>query len=166
MALIPGIGFASSGRRIRHAAPTVHRVSPEPRRRIYLWQFVRGALFAQFLLFATWNHSGYSYVGWVTGAAHFNVLMAVTGLALLIAHVVVLRIAYVALGNAGIIGAAILLGVLLLAGSQLGLIELDELTRHVEFWYFVVACLVSIGVGWAKYQQRISGQRDALKSPP
>jgi hypothetical protein len=31
---------------------------------------------------------------------------------------------------------------------------------------FIAASIVSIGIGWAKYQQRISGQRDVLKSPP
>jgi hypothetical protein len=123
-------------------------------------------LFAQFLLFATWNNSGYSYVGWVTHATSVTALMAVAGIALLIAHVVLIRIAYVALSYPGIVGALVLLGVLLLIGSQLDLIVLDELTRHVEFWLFIVASVVSMGVGWAKYQQRLSGQRDVVKAPP
>jgi hypothetical protein len=144
----------------------IRRVSPEPRRQIYLWQFIRGVLFAQFLLFATWNNSGYSYIGWITGAPRFTALMAVVGIALLIAHVVLVRIAYVALNYAGIIGASVLLGMLLLSFSQLGVIKLNELTRHVEFWLFIAASIVSLGVGWAKYQQRLSGQRDVLKSPP
>jgi hypothetical protein len=138
----------------------------EPPRQSYLWQFIRGVLFAQFLLFATWNNSGYSYIAWVTSATSFTALMAVAGIALLIAHVVLIRIAYVALNYPGIIGVLLLLFVLLLIGSQLRLIVLDELTRHVEFWLFIVASVVSIGVGWAKYQQRLSGQRDVLKSPP
>jgi hypothetical protein len=148
------------------AVPRVRHRRIDPRRTRYLWQFVRGALFVQFLLYATWNQSGYSYIDWVTNAPTFSALMAVAGIALLIAHVVVLRIAYVALGQAGIIGASLLLGALLLVGSQLGLIEIDALSRHLEFWLVLVASLLSIGVGWAKYQQRISGQRDVLKSPP
>jgi Family of unknown function (DUF6524) len=123
-------------------------------------------LFAQFLLFATWNNSGYSYIGWVTRAASFTALMTVVGIALLIGHILLIRIAYVALSFPGIIGASLLLAVLALIGSQLGLITLDELSRHVEFWMFNVASIISIGVGWAKYQQRFSGQRDVLKSPP
>jgi hypothetical protein len=147
-------------------APRVRRVSVEPGRSSYLWQFARGVLGAQFLLFATWNHSGYSYLSWVSGAASFTALMAVAGIALLIGHVVLLRIAFVALGYEGIVGASLFLGVMLLIARQLGMIDLDELTRHVEFWLFVTASILSIGIGWAKYQQRFSGQREVLKSPP
>jgi hypothetical protein len=146
--------------------PPVISLSPEPRRRIYAWQYIRGVLFVQFVLFATWNNSGYSYIDWITRAQAFTALMAVAGIALLIAYVVLIRVAYVALGYPGIIGASLLLAMLLLACSQLGLIDLDTLTRHVEFWMSVVASIVSMGVAWAKYQQRLSGQRDVLKSPP
>ncbi len=146
--------------------PPVISLGPEPRRRIYAWQYIRGVLFVQFVLFSTWNNSGYSYVGWVTGAKEFTALMAVAGIALLIAYIMLIRVAYVALGYSGLTGATLLLAMLLLACSQLGLLDLDALTRHVEFWMFVAASIVSIGIGWAKYQQRISGQREVLKSPP
>ncbi len=146
--------------------PTIHRVHRGTRRGAYLWQFIRGVLFVQFLLFATWNNSGYSYFGWVTGARHFTPLMATAGIALLVAHVVVLRIAFVALNYPGIIAASLLLAVLLLAGSQLDLIALEPLTRQVEFWLFIVACILSIGIGWAKFQLRLSGQANVLKAPP
>jgi Family of unknown function (DUF6524) len=149
----------------RNARP-IRRVSSEPSRFSYLWQLIRGVLFAQFLLFATWNQSGYSYIDWVMGAAHFTALMAVAGIALLIAYIVLIRIAYVALGYAGIVAATVLIGVLLLVAWHFGLIRLDELTHHVEFWMVAIASIMSIGVGWAKYQQRISGQRNVLKSPP
>ena len=141
-------------------------IGAEPARRGYVWQFVRGVLFAQFLLFATWNRSGYSYISWVTGADQFTALMAVAGIALLIAHVTMLRIAYVALGYPGLFAASLLLAAIVLLGYKLGLLDLDTLTREVEFWMFIVASILSIGVGWAKYQQRFSGQRDVLKSPP
>ncbi len=138
----------------------------DPPRQGYAWQFIRGTLFVQFLLFGTWNHSGYSYIDWVTGAPQFTALMAVAGIALLAAHIAVVRIAYVALGQLGIVAASLLIAMLLLAASRVGLIELDELTRHFEFWLFAIASLLSIGIGWAKYQQRISGQRDVVKYPP
>jgi hypothetical protein len=147
-------------------AATSHRIRAEPRRQAYLWQFVRGLLFVQFLLFATWNNSGYSYVGWVTRADTFTALMAVAGILLLIAQVTVIRIAYLALGDLGIAMAALLLGVVLLIGSRFELIDLAMVTRHIEFWMSIAAGIVSIGVGWAKYQERISGQRDQVKSPP
>jgi hypothetical protein len=146
--------------------PKVHKLGFDPYRRNYIWQFIRGTLFVQFLLFGTWNQSGYSYINWVTGGSHFTALMVVAGIALLTAHIVVLRIVYIALGPPGIIGAALLLGVVFLIASQLGLVELNELTGHVEFWLFAIASLLSIGIGWAKYQQRISGQRSVIKYYP
>ena len=152
------------------AAPVIgrkiRRRKAEPRRRGYVWQFVRGALFAQFLLFATWNHSGYSYVSWVSGAGSFTALMGLTGIALLIAYVTILRIAFVALGYPGLVAASILMAVVMLIGSELGVVNLNELTRDLEFWLFIAASILSIGIGWAKYQQRLSGQRDVLKNPP
>ena len=152
--------------RARRRTAKVRRTGIDPPRQGYAWQFIRGTLFVQFLLFGTWNHSGYSYIDWVTGAAQFTALMAVAGIALLAAHIAVLRIAYVALGRRGIIAASLLIAMLLLAASRLGLIELEELTGHFEFWLFATASLLSIGIGWAKYQQRISGQRDVVKYPP
>lgn len=146
--------------------PTIVRVRAEPVRRSYAWQFVRGVLFTQFVLFATWNRSGYSYLSWVEHADRFTALMAVAGIALLIAHVAMLRIAFVALGYPGLVAASVLVAAILLMASRLGLIDLDRLTRQIEFWMFVSACILSIGIGWAKYQQRFSGQRDVLKAPP
>ena len=144
----------------------IRRRKTEPRRRGYVWQFVRGALFAQFLLFATWNHSGYSYVSWVSGAGGFTALMGLTGIALLISYVTIIRIAFVALGYSGLVAASILLAVVMLTGSELGVVNLNELTRDLEFWLFIAASILSVGIGWAKYQQRLSGQRDVLKNPP
>ena len=62
-----------------------------------------------------------------------------------------IRIAYVALGYAGLIGASLSVGALTLIGSQLNLIVLNDLSRHIEFWLFNVASIISVGVGWAKY---------------
>lgn len=168
MALVPASlqHLMPGGRVTRHDTPVIHRVSPDPPRFSYLWQFIRGLLFTQFLLFATWNNSGYSYVGWVTGAAEFTALMAVAGIALLIAHVTVVRIAYVALGYPGIFAASGLLAALTLISWQLDLINLNEVTHHVAFWLVNVAAIESIGVSWARYQMRLSGERDVLKSPP
>lgn len=168
MALVPAtlqrLMFGSPA--TRRGARVIRRVSPDPPRLSYLWQFARGLLFTQFLLFGTWNNSGYSYVGWVTGAEHFTALMAVAGIALLIAHVIVIRIAYVALGYPGIVAVSGLLAALTLIAWQLDLFELDEITHHVAFWLINVAAIESVGVSWARYQMRLSGERDVLKSPP
>ena len=142
------------------------RPRAEPRRRSYIFMFLRGVLFAQFILFATWNNSGYSYLSWLSREQHVTPLMAVTGIALLIAYVVLFRIAFVALGYRGLVAASMLLSGGLLILWQLGLIDLEALTSRIEFWLFVVAAILSIGLGWGAFQQRISGQNDVLKRPP
>ena len=132
----------------------------------YLWDFLSSLLFAEFLLLATWNRTGYSYLDWVRAAGDFTAPMAAAGLALLIAHIALLRMSFVALGYAGILAALILLGCVLLGGSTLDLIDLERLSRNSDFWTFVVATVLSAGTSWGKFQQRLTGQRDVLKDPP
>jgi len=137
-----------------------------PRRRSYLFAFLRGVLMAEFLLLATWNRTGYSYVGWVSGAASFTALMAVAGISLLIAHLAMLRMTYVALTPLGIAASLVVIGAALLAGSTLDLLNLASLARMSDFWILIAACVLSAGINWAKIQARLSGQRSVLKAPP
>lgn len=138
----------------------------EASRGSYLWDFLRALLLVEFLLLATWNRTGYSYVSWIRAAGEFTAPMAAAGLALLIAHIALLRMSFVALGYAGILAALILLGCVLLGVSTLGLINLEQLSRNSDFWTFVVATTLSAGLSWGKFQQRLTGQRDVLKNPP
>jgi hypothetical protein len=80
--------------------------------------------------------------------------------------VIVIRIAYVALGYPGILAVSVVLAAFTLIAWQLDLFDLNEITHHVAFWLVNVACIESIGVSWARYQMRLSGERDVLKSPP
>ena len=140
--------------------------SAAPARRSYLFGLVRGVLIAEFLLLASWNSTGYSYIGWLNHAAEFTALMAVAGIALLIAHIVLLRVAFLALNLIGIAAAMLVIGTVLLAGSTLGLLNLTSLAGTSYFWIFLVACVLSIGINWPKLQSRLSGERSVLKSPP
>lgn len=138
----------------------------QPRRRSYAFAFLRGVLMAEFLLLATWNHTGYSYVGWISGAPSFTALMAVAGISLFIAHLAMLRMAYVALAPVGIAASLLVIGAMLLAGSTLDLLTLSDLARQSDFWIFIAACVLSAGINWTKIQSRLSGQGGVLKSPP
>jgi Family of unknown function (DUF6524) len=137
----------------------------EPRRRGYLWQFLRRLLFAEFVLLVTWSPSPLSYVTWV-GRVPFGALQAVLGIALLIAHVVAVRMAFLSLDWLGITASLLLLGCVLLAVSHLGLLDLAAAQGQRAFWLFVAGVLVAIGLVWGSLQQRISGERTVLKSPP
>jgi hypothetical protein len=141
-------------------------VRATPSRRHYFWSFLRGMVMAEFLLLATWNHGGYSYLSWVRSRNEFTPLMAVAGIALLIAHIAMLRMAYVALGPIGVMASLIAIWLILLACSTLGLLDLRSLLTESNFWIFVAAWVLSAGINWARFQYRLSGQRGVLKAPP
>lgn len=136
-----------------------------PRRRSFLFGFLRGLLFAEFVLLATWGPAPYSYLGWL-GRAPFGAPQAVVGIALLIAHVALLRMAFLALDWLGITATLTLLVCVLLAASQLGLIDLDAVQARRGFWLFVASVLIAAGLIWSSLQQRLSGEGTVLKTPP
>jgi hypothetical protein len=136
-----------------------------PRRHSYLWQFLRRLLFAEFVLLVTWSPSPLSYISWV-GRVPFGALQAVAGIALLIAHVAAVRMVFLSLDWIGITASLVLLGCVLLSASHLGLLDLWVLQHQRAFWLFVASVLVAAGLAWGSLQQRISGERTVLKSPP
>lgn len=139
---------------------------PQPPRARYVWRFLRGVLVMEFLLLAVWNPWGTSYAAWIMQPGSPTALQALAGIALLIGHVVTVRIAFVALGYAGLLAGLALSGCAVLAASQLGLADLNRLQTEPLFWLAVWASIVSLGITWAAFQKRLSGQRGVLKNPP
>ena len=137
----------------------------EPRRRGYLWQFLRRLLFAEFVLLVTWSPSDLSYVAWI-GRTPFGALQAVAGIALLIAHVAAARMVFLSLDWIGVTASLVLLGCALLAAAHLGLLDLVAAQGERAFWLFVASVLVAVGLVWGSLQQRLSGERTVLKAPP
>jgi hypothetical protein len=137
----------------------------EPRRRSYLWQFLRRLLFTEFVLLATWSPSDLSYVAWA-GRTPFGALQAVAGILLAIAHIALVRMVFLSLDWIGITASLVLLGCVLLAAGHLGLLDLVAAQGDRAFWLFVASILVAAGLVWGNLQQRLSGERTVLKSPP
>jgi hypothetical protein len=137
----------------------------EPRRRGYFWQFLRRLLFAEFVLLVTWSPSDLSYVAWV-GRTPFAAPQAVAGIVLVIAHLALVRMAFLSLDWIGITASLVLLGCVLLAAEHLGLLDLVAAQGARAFWLFVASVLVAAGLVWGNLQQRLSGERTVLKSPP
>ncbi len=135
------------------------------RRRSFLFGFLRGLLFAEFVLLATWGPGPYSYLGWL-GRTPFGAAQAVAGIALLIAHVALLRMAFLALDWLGITATLTLLFCVLLAAAHLGLIDLAVVQGRRGFWLFVASVLIAAGLIWSSLQQRLSGEGTVLKTPP
>lgn len=138
----------------------------EPPRRSYAIGLARSFLATEFLVLATWNPSGTSYLDWLRHAARPTPTMAAVGIALLTGHVAVTRMATVALGVAGLLATGIAAGSLILVAAQLRLIEPRALLGEPVFWLSLWALALAIGLTWAKVQKRASGQRDVLKYPP
>lgn len=136
-----------------------------PRRRGFLFGFLRRLLFAEFVLLATWGPAPYSYLAWL-GRAPFGAAQAVAGIALLTAHVALLRIAFLSLDWLGITATLTLLFCGLLAASHLGLIDLDAVQDRRGFWLFVASALIAAGLIWPSLQQRLSGEGSVLRNPP
>ena len=141
-------------------------MAKQSRRRGYFWRFLRSLCFAEFVLLATWSPSPLSYVSWIGRTAAFGALQAVPGIALLIAHVVLVRMVFLSLDWIGITASLVLLGCVLLATAHLGLLDLWAVQDERAFWLFVASVLVAAGLVWGSLQQRISGERTVLKSPP
>jgi hypothetical protein len=136
-----------------------------PRRRSYLWQFLRRLLFIEFVLLVTWSPSDLSYLSWV-GRTPFGALQAIAGIALAIAHIAAVRMAFLSLDWLGITASLVLLGCVLLSAAHLGLLDLWLAQDQRTFWLFVASVLLASGLAWGNLQQRLSGERTVLKSPP
>jgi len=117
------------------------------------------------VLLATWSPSELSYVAWI-GRAPFGPAQAVVGIALLAAHIALVRMAFLSLDWIGVTASLVLLGSVLLVAAHLDLLDLWAVQDQRAFWLFVASVLVAAGLAWGNVQQRISGERTVLKSPP
>lgn len=137
-----------------------------PRRVSLLWRFLRAALAVEFLLLATWNPWGTSWLAWVARGDGIGPLQALAGIALLVGHVAALRIAFVALGAPGVLAGALLVACATLSAWQVGLADLDRLAGDALYWLTAWAAILALGIAWAAFQKRLSGERGVLKNPP
>lgn len=123
--------------------------------------FVVRWLIALFLVLATYNPSGYSYVHWVlqltTDLWAFKML---AGILLLVIYLLFWLATLRALGWPGIAIAAALSGAVTWALADLG--ALDALGPTLPMVALIVlANVLAIGVSWSHIRQRISGQVDS-----
>lgn len=123
--------------------------------------FVVRWLVALFLVLATYNPSGYSYVHWVLQLATdlwaFKIL---AGILLLVIYLLFWLATLRALGWPGIAIAAALSTAVTWALADLG--ALDALGPTLPMIALIVlANVLAIGVSWSHIRQRISGQVDS-----
>jgi hypothetical protein len=122
--------------------------------------FVRW-LFAIALVFSTYNPTGYSYANWIIGAGtDIGPVMALAGVALLIAWIVFLRATFMSLGAPGIALGAALFACIIWLLIDLGLLSLDSTGALSWVILLVLSIMLAAGMSWSHIRRRLTGQFD------
>ena len=118
-------------------------------------------LFAVALVFGTYNPSDFSYINWALGkTSEFGPVMALSGVALLIAWIVFLRATMLSLGWLGIaLGAALFACVIWLL-IDLGLVSLNSTSALTWIILLIVSLILAAGMSWSHIRRRLTGQFD------
>lgn len=118
-------------------------------------------LFALVLVFGTFNSTDYCYVNWVLGnTSEFGPVMALIGVALLIAWIIFLRATFLSMGVLGITLGAALFGCLIWLLIDIGLFTLDSTGALTWVALVVLSLILATGMSWSHIRRRLTGQFD------
>jgi hypothetical protein len=127
-------------------------------------RFSVGGLIGRFLaslvlVLATFNPTGYSFIGWVSGNfPHVEPLQAVIGIALLGLWIFFVHSTWRSLGTVGVaLGLAFFATIIWLVTSW-GWMDMANHSAVAWTVLFVIACMLTLGLSWALIRVRISGQ--------
>jgi hypothetical protein len=127
-------------------------------------RFSAGSLVGRFfaslaLVIATYNPTGYSFIGWVSGNfPQVQPLQAVIGVALLGLWLFFLHATWRSLGTLGVaLGVAFFAAVIWLVTSW-GWLSLSNHGALAWVILLIVACMLTLGLCWALIRVRVSGQ--------
>lgn len=117
-------------------------------------------VFALLVVFGTYNPEGVSYYHWLRHGGGPLPLKAFTGVVLLIAWVLLLRTAKSSLGTLGLLLSAALFGTLTWVVMSFANLEAHGGRAITYLVGLALAAVLSIGLGWAKTRQKLTGQVD------
>jgi hypothetical protein len=111
------------------------------------------------LVLATFNPTGYSFVGWIAGHfPHLEPLQLVVGIVLSALWLFFLHATWRSLGTVGVaLGIAFFAAMVWLFTSW-GWFSLSDHNAVIWVVLIMMACLLTLGLCWALLQARISGQ--------
>jgi len=116
---------------------------------------------ALFLVFVTYNPSGYSWYHWLAGAENkVDPLIALTGVLLLISWVIYVRATARSLGVLGTLLSLVLFGTLIWALVYYRIISLDNTTLLTYILQVILSAVMAIGLSWSHVRRRLTGQFD------
>ena len=111
------------------------------------------------LVFGTYNPSGYSYIGWLTGAEfQFGPLPALAGIALLIGWIIFLRASFLSLGWLGLILAGALFATIVWFFVDLGWLHVDSPSAIAWVILVLLSLVLAVGMSWGHIRRQLSGQ--------
>jgi hypothetical protein len=111
------------------------------------------------LVLATYNPTGWSYVGWLIGRGEGDApLLALAGVVLLILYVVFLRSTWAAMGALGVVLAGALIAALLWVLVDAGILSLDGAAATQWAVLIGLGVVMGIGLSWAHVRRALSGQ--------
>jgi hypothetical protein len=123
-----------------------------------------GGLLARFLaslalVLATYNPTGWSFVGWVAAIfPHLQPIQAVIGLVLLAVWIFFVHATWRSLGTLGVALGLAFFAALIWLISSWGWINLSSHAAMIWVALFFIACMLTVGLCWALIRVRVSGQ--------
>jgi hypothetical protein len=118
-------------------------------------------LLALVVVFATYNPEGVSYVHWLRQGGGPLPLKALVGVVLLIAWLFLLRTAASSLGALGLVLAGSFFAALIWVVMSFAHLEAHSLRAVTYVVGLALAGVLSVGLGWSKVRQKLTGQVDA-----
>ncbi|WP_275099557.1 DUF6524 family protein [Sedimenticola hydrogenitrophicus] len=116
---------------------------------------------ALFLVFSTYNPSGYSWYHWLAGAEQkLDPLIALAGLLLLIGWVIYVRATARSLGMLGTLLALALFGTIVWALLHYQLIALSNTSLLTYIVLVILSAVMATGISWSHIRRRMTGQLD------
>jgi len=111
------------------------------------------------LVVATFNPTGYSFVGWIAGHfPHLEPLQLVVGIALLALWLFFLHSTWRSLGTVGVVLGIAFFAAMVWLFTSWGWFSLSNHSALIWVVLVMMACLLTLGLCWALLQARIAGQ--------
>jgi hypothetical protein len=127
----------------------------------FSWQaFLARWLAAVFLVMATYNPSGYSYVHWLGNTEGQWILKILGALVLAILYATFFLATLRSLGAIGIVAWTLLFGAIFWFLIDIGIIERLTAGTILTILLVMLANVIAVGVSWSYMRARLSGQAD------
>ncbi len=118
-------------------------------------------LFAAALVFGTYNPTEYSYASWVFAeGTEWGPVVAMVGIALLIAWIVFVRATFLSIGWLGIILGGAFFACMIWLFVDKGWLSLESTDALSWIILLLISLILAVGLSWSHNRRRLTGQYD------